>query len=98
MEAIVYFAHPLLMAILVVSITSNATGKNHAQMSLHTRGGLMALMAPSLYLFLSLCPLTLDFVASLTKEAQRISATLKSRLHHVTCLAEWMQAETLKST
>lgn len=93
-DAIVYLAHPLLMAILVVSITSNAAVSNHAQMSLHTRGGLntyvIASMTPSLYLFLCPCPLTLDFAASLAKEAQCLSSTLKSGLHPVTCLADLM--------
>lgn len=93
-NAIVYLARPLLMAISVVSITSNAIVSGHAQMSSHTCGRLIALIAPSLYLFSYPCPLTLDFAASLAKEAQCISLALKPGLHHLTCLADLMQTET----
>lgn len=97
-DAIVYLAGPLLMAVLVVSSTSVAAASNQAQMSSHTRGRLIALvaLAPSLYLFSYPCPSTLDFAASLAQEAKCASLVLKSELHHLTCLGDLMQTETLK--
>lgn len=81
----VYLACHLLMGILAILQLSD-----HAQMSLHTYGGLIALMTPSLNFFLYPCPLTLRFAASLMKEAQCIFLTLKCGLHHVTCLTDLM--------